>query len=242
MDTSASPVSSASPAAFAALQARLGHVFRNPALLLEALTHPSHANERADAGPHNQRLEFLGDSVLHLIVSEKVHALFPDATEGVLSRNRAALTKGRCLTTLALELGIDEVLLLGGSERQSGGHKRPSILEDAFEAVVGALYLDVGMERTRELVLAIYGPLEPRLALAAEDNPKGRLQECVQPQHGTTPLRYETAQVAGPDHAREFASKVWLGDKVLGEGRGSSKKTAEEAAARAALAALPART
>jgi ribonuclease-3 len=223
------------PPSFVSLQVRLGHVFSRPAHLREALTHPSYFNERPTEGPHNQRLEFLGDAVLQLIVTERLYALFPHEPEGVLSRHRAALTKGRCLAELALQLGLDAALLLGGSEAATGGSTRPSNLEDAFEAVVGALRLDAGFERTREIVLAVYGPLEPRLALGATDNPKGRLQERVQPLVAATPLRYETMQSGGPDHAREFASKVFLGDRVLGEGRGPSKKAAEEAAARAAL-------
>lgn len=217
------------------IQGRLGHVFTQPALLREALTHPSYANLRPRDGPHNQRLEFLGDAVLNLIVTEAIYALHPTEPEGVLSRHRAVLTKGRCLTQLSLELGLDAALLLGGGEESTGGRSRASNLEDVFEAVVGALFLDAGLPRTREIVLRIYGPFAPRLVIGATDNPKGHLQERIQPTHGTTPLRYETAQIAGPDHAREFASKVFLADRLLGEGRGTSKKSAEEAAARAAL-------
>ncbi len=223
---------------FAALETRLGHRFADRALLREALTHPSYFNERPTEGPHNQRLEFLGDSVLGLIITETLYTLHPTEPEGVLSRHRSVLTKGRCLAQLALELGLDSALLLGGSEDATGGRARASNLEDAFESLIGALRLDAGLERTREIVLAIYGPLAPRLVLGvANDNPKGRLQERIQPTHGTTPLRYETVQIGGPDHAREFASTVFLADRVLGEGRGASKKAAEEAAARAALEA-----
>ncbi len=221
---------------FAPLQTRLGHVFSKPSRLREALTHPSYFNERPAEGPHNQRLEFLGDAVLQLIVTEALYALFPDAPEGVLSRHRSVLTKGRCLTQLALELGLDAALRLGASEDATGGRARASNLEDAFEAVVGALHLDAGPTRARELVLAVYGPLEPRLTLGgAIDNPKGRLQERIQPLHGTAALRYETVHASGADHAREYASRVFLLDRLIGEGRGPSKKAAEEAAARAAL-------
>ncbi len=220
----------------AALQSRLGHTWTSPALLLEALTHPSFLNENPGAGAHNQRLEFLGDAVLQLIVTDALFVLFPAEPEGALSRRRSILTKGRCLTQLALELGLDAALRLGGSENTPAGRSRPSNLEDAFEALVGALYLDAGLERTRALVLAAYGPLEPRLlAGGATDNPKGRLQELVQtlPARGT--LRYETVQSGGPDHDREYTSRVHLGDLLLGEGRGPSKKAAEEAAAREGL-------
>ena len=221
---------------FAAFESRLGHCFADRSLLREALTHPSYFNERPEEGPHNQRLEFLGDSVLGLIVTETLYNLHPTEPEGVLSRHRSVLTKGRCLAQLALELGLDSALLLGASEASNGGRKRASNLDDAFESVIGALRLDAGFERTREIVLAIYGPLGPRLALGgAIDNPKGRLQELIKTLHGATPLRYETVQIGGPDHAREFFAKVILADRVLGEGRGGSKKGAEEAAAAAAL-------
>ena len=222
--------------AFSALETRLGHRFADRTLLREALTHPSYFHEHPTEGPHNQRLEFLGDSVLGLIITETLFHAHPGEAEGVLSRHRSVLTKGRCLARLALEIGLDSALLLGSSEAATGGRARASNLEDAFEALVGALRLDAGLERSREIVLRIYGPLGPRLAAGGEqDNPKGRLQELIQPTHGTTPLRYETAQIGGPDHAREFASKVWLAERLLGEGRGPSKKAAEEAAARVAL-------
>lgn len=225
------------------LQSRLGHVFTQPALLHEALTHPSYCNEHADAGPSNQRLEFLGDAVLQLVITDALFEAFPTDPEGPLSRRRSILTKGRCLAQLALELGIDSALRLGGSENTPAGRLRPSNLEDAFEAVVGALHLDVGLERVRTLVLAAYGPLEPRLAAGGlVDNPKGRLQELIQPIHGSGALRYETTQSGGPDHDREYTSFVYLGDERLGEGRGPSKKIAEEAAARVTLATLASRS
>lgn len=224
----------------ALLQARLGHEFAKPELLREALAHPSYINEHPESGSSNQRLEFLGDAVLQLIVTDALFALFPSEAEGALSRRRSILTKGRCLTQLALELGIDHALRLGGGENTPAGRLRASNLEDAFEAVVGALYLDAGMEKTRGRVLAAYGPLEPRLSSGSLlDNPKGRLQELLQPQYGTGALRYETSQTGGPDHDREYTSRVHLADRLLGEGRGPSKKNAEEAAARSALANLP---
>lgn len=218
------------------LQTRLGHDFANSALLAEALAHPSYVNEHPEAGASNQRLEFLGDAVLQLIVTDALFALFPAEPEGALSRRRSILTKGRCLTQLALELGLDSALRLGGSENTPAGRTRASNLEDAFESLVGALYLDAGLERTRALVLAAYGPLDPRLAAGSViDNPKGRLQELIQPTHGTGVLRYETTQSGGPDHDREYTARVHLLDRLLGEGRGPSKKAAEEAAARVAL-------
>lgn len=222
----------------AVLQSRLGHEFARPALLREALAHPSYCNEHPEAGPSNQRLEFLGDAVLQLIITDALFSLFPDDAEGALSRRRSILTKGRCLAQLALELGLDAALHLGGSENTPAGRARPSNLEDAFEAVVGALYLDVGLDGARRLVLAAYGPLESRIASGtAVDNPKGRLQELIQIGRGNGVLRYETIQSGGPDHGREYSSRVFLVDRLLGEGRGPSKKAAEEAAARNALEA-----
>lgn len=227
------------PDPFQILQTRLGHAFARPELLIEALTHPSYANEHSDSGPHNQRLEFLGDAVLQLVITEALYVLFPAEAEGALSKRRSILTKGRCLTGLALELGLDRALRLGMSEDNTGGRARPSNLEDVFEAVVGAVHLDAGAARSREIVLTIYGPLKPRLAAGdAHDNPKGRLQERFQAEHGPACLAYDTAQSGGADHAKEYASRVRLGDRLLGQGRGTSKKAAEEAAARHALAAL----
>lgn len=222
-----------------ALQDRIDHAFSRPSLLVEAITHPSFVNEHPEAAPHNQRLEFLGDAVLQLIITDALYALHPEAAEGALSRSRSILTKGRCLTQLALELGLDTALRLGGSENTPEGRARASNLEDAFEAVVGALYLDAGLERARERVLASYGSLGERLATGGEtDNPKGRLQELVQPSHGSGALRYDTRQAGGPDHGREYHSQVFLGEQLFGEGKGSSKKAAEEAAARQALTRL----
>ena len=228
---------------FATLTTRLGHAFARPELLAEALNHPSYVNEHPESGPSNQRLEFLGDAVLQLIITDALYSLFPTEPEGALSRRRSILTKGRCLTQLGLELGLDSALRLGVSEASTGGRTRASNLEDVFEALVGALYLDAGLERTRALVLAAYGPLEPRLdAGLVVDNPKGRLQERIQPLHGTTALRYETTHESGADHAREYASRLFLGERLLGEGRGPSKKAAEESAARSALIRLDSET
>jgi ribonuclease-3 len=227
------------PAALAAVQSRLGHTFTRPELLIEALTHPGFLNENPGAGPHNQRLEFLGDAVLQLILTTELFARFPADAEGELSRRRASLANGRCLATLAQELGLDQALRLGGSENTPEGRARSSNLEDAFEAVLGALLLDAGLETTRARVLAVYGSFEARLAARlGADNPKGRLQEQVQPRYGTACLRYETVQSGGADHAKEYTSRVYLADRLLGEGGGSSKKIAEEAAARVALETL----
>lgn len=223
----------------ATFEKRLGHAFARPELLAEALTHPSHLQDHPQAGPHNQRLEFLGDSVLHFLLTEALYREFPGVREGVLSRRRAVLTKGKFLSQLARDLGVDKAVRLGRSEEDAGGRNRDSILEDALEAVVGALFLDTGITETRRLVLGWYGPLAARLEGAEQvENPKGRLQELVQPEHGNEALRYAVDVTTGPRHAREFTVSVHLHDRLLGTGHGSSKKAAEEAAARAALKAL----
>ncbi len=223
----------------AQLEKRLDHRFQNQALLLEALTHASYLQDHPDAGAHNQRLEFLGDSVLHFALTDELYREFPAEREGPLSRRRAALSKGEFLSRLARDLGIETGLRLGQSEDDAGGRNRDSILEDALEAVIGAIYLDSDLATAQRVVLGWYGPLAARLALFEDnENPKGRLQELIQPGHGNTALRYETVNATGPRHAREYEVAVFLQDRPLGTGKGSSKKSAEEAAARAALVTL----
>lgn len=221
------------------MQKRLGYSFRSQELLTEALTHGSYLNENAEAGANNQRFEFLGDAVLHFIITDSLFRESTTEREGVLTRRRAILSKGQFLTSLADELGIASCLRLNKSEDEAGGRQRASILEDALEALVGAIYLDSDLPTTRDVVLKWYGPLDKRV-LPAEDaeNPKGRLQELVQPEHGNVALRYEVVGTQGPRHALEYEVAVFLNGQKLGNGNGSSKKAAEEEAARAALATL----
>jgi ribonuclease-3 len=222
-----------------ALQQRIGYRFKEPALLIEALTHGSYLQDHPEAGPHHQRLEYLGDSVLQFILTVALYQEFPDDREGVLSRRRAVLAKGGFLTQMARDLGLDACLRLNKSEEEAGGRQRASILEDAFEALIGALYLDSDLPTTQRLVLAWYGPLAARLAGSEEgDNPKGRLQELIQPTHGNTALSYVVTSTSGPRHARVYEVDVLLEGTKIGSGSGSSKKVAEEAAARVALASL----
>lgn len=221
------------------LQKRLSYRFRQPSLLVEALTHASYLQDHPKTSTHNQRLEFLGDSVLHFVLTDALYREFTTEREGALSRRRAALSKGQFLSHLARDLGIDTGLLLGKSEEDAGGRTRASILEDAFEAIVGAVYLDSDFATAQRVVLGWYGRLAERLSLLeGTENPKGRLQELIQPVHGNGALRYEVVDATGPKHAREYEIAVFLGERQLGAGRGSSKKSAEEDAARAALAAL----
>ena len=218
------------------LQERLGYTFRDRALLEEALRHPSLASNGSTAAS-NQRLEFLGDAVLQLVVSEVLFRNEPESREGPLSRRRASLTKGPTLAGLAAELGLDRALDLSPAEEHSGGRARLGAREDVFEALVGAVYLDRGYEAARTHVLRWYGPLGPRLAgQECSDNPKGRIQELVQPLHGNTALRYAVARIKGEPHERRFEVQLYLLDRLVGTGSGSSKKEAEENAAREALA------
>jgi ribonuclease-3 len=219
-----------------ALQQRIDYVFRDAKLLECAVTHPSYLQDHPEYGDSNQRLEFLGDAVLQLIVTQALYEIFPNDREGTLSKRRAALTKGAFLVQLAREIGLDACLRLGAGEEASGGRAKSAALEDAFEGLVGALHLDGGLPAARRVVLALYGDVATRLAGVEDaENPKGRLQELMQPAHGNQALRYEVLAVEGSDHAREFEVGVLLRDRLLGSGRGTSKKLAEEAAARVAL-------
>lgn len=225
--------------AFSELQERLRYEFRDLRWLERAVTHSSYLPENPEVGESNQRLEYLGDAVLQLILTEALFQLFPDEREGVLSKRRAVLAKGVALVELARELRLDESILLGTSEETSGGRQRASTLEDAFEALIGAIYLDSDFATARVTVLRLYGDIAARLrAREQEENPKGRLQEWIQPRHGNHALRYEIVAITGEDHERAFEVAVFLLDRELGQGRGSSKKSAEEAAARVALEKL----
>lgn len=221
------------------LQARIGYTFRDPAQLERALTHASWLQDHPVAPGSNQRLEFLGDSVLQLILTEALFGLYPADREGELSKRRAILGRGQFLSLLAREIGIDACLRLGANEDATGGRSRDAALEDAFEAVVGAVSLDGGLESARKAVLGVYGDIPARLAaLERHANPKGRLQEIVQPAHGNQALRYDVLATEGADHERRYEVAVYLLDRRIGSGRGPSKRIAEEEAARAALAAM----
>lgn len=223
------------------LQNRLTYRFRDPRLLRLALTHTSFLQEHPTTLESNQRLEFLGDAVLQLILTHQLFELFPGEREGVLSRRRSILARGVFLSAMAREVGLPAALRLSATETSSGGRDRASTLEDAFEALVGAIFLDSDFGTAKRIVLSLYGPLPDRLASVEDlENPKGRLQELIQPTHGNGAVHYEVLQTTGMDHAREYEVAVYLLDRQLGVGRGSSKKTAEEAAARAALTLLAA--
>lgn len=218
------------------LQTRISYRFRDSGLLELALTHPSWLQDHPETPDSNQRLEFLGDAVLQLALTEHLFALFPQGREGDLSKRRAALSNGTYLANLAREIELGAALKLSVSEHDSGGRERSSALEDAFEALLGAVFSDSDFETSKSVILQLYGNLKDRLdEVIPEENPKGRLQEKIQPTLGNSALRYEVHHIAGDDHAREYEAQVFLQDRLIGTGRGTSKKSAEEEAARQAL-------
>jgi len=227
----------------AALQQRLAYTFRDPQLLLRSVTHPSYLHEHPEEIENNQRLEFLGDAVLQLVVTEELFKRYPSDREGALSKNRSALSKGVFLSQLARQIGLAACLRLSTSEEQTGGRDRSAALEDAFESLVGAIYLDSDLATTRRVLLALYGSFSEHLAVTQPtENPKGRLQELVQPLHGNHAIRYEVIATQGEDHNREYDVQLLLNNEPLGTGHGKSKKAAEEEAARIALEKLRTKT
>jgi ribonuclease-3 len=219
-------------------QTRLGHSFADADLLRQALTHASFGHEKRQKLPDNQRLEFLGDAVLQLAVTSELYHRFPDLPEGRLTILRAQLVNKRHLHSLAQELGLGPHLILGRGEENSQGRSRESILADATEAVIGAVYLEAGWEVARALILRL---VEPSFAAidesAVEANPKGALQEKLQAEGDQPPL-YRCVSETGPAHARVYEVVVEWQERELGRGTGASKKEAETQAALAALASL----
>jgi ribonuclease-3 len=218
---------------------RFGVRFGNTALLQQALTHRSYLNEHPDmALQDNERLEFLGDAVLDFIVGEWLFQHLPDVREGVLTRLRSALVRNETLAALAEQIGIGEWLLLGKGEEDGGGRTRPSNLGSAFEAFIGALYLDQEIHGVRAFVMPLFGPaLEAILREQSDKDAKSRLQEWCQAHLLQTPS-YRTLSATGPDHEREFTIAVIIGDEVRGTGVGRNKQIAAQAAARDALSRL----
>jgi ribonuclease-3 len=211
---------------------RLAHDFEEPGLLVQALSHRSWCGEQESA-PSNERLEFLGDAVLGLVVAEHSYHAYLDLPEGQLAKIRSAVVNARVLAEVADELGVGEVMLLGRGEESSGGRTKPSILADALEAVIGAVYLDAGWVRTRAVVLRLLGDRIGRAAAEPGDfDQKSRLQELTV-RLGSGVPRYVVVG-SGPDHDRRFVAEVYVGGVLRGTGKGSSKKDAEQEAAGAA--------
>jgi ribonuclease-3 len=217
------------------LEARLGHVFHDAELLRLALTHPSVAHEQGVPSHHNQRLEFLGDAVLQLILTRELYLKFPAAGEGPLTKARAELVNRDSLAEKARQLGLGEHLILSRGEESHGGRERASALADTFEAVLGAIYLDGGSAAAEQFVerhfREAYGELA---AIPILKNPKGELQELLQARSTEAP-QYHVVSTSGPDHDRLFECTVHHEGRELARGRGKSKKAAESEAALAAL-------
>ncbi len=220
------------------LQARLGYAFKNPKLLRLALTHPSVAHEQGLPLQTNQRLEFLGDAVLQVVLTRELFEKFPDYGEGPLTKARAKLVNRRSLADRARHLGLGHHLILSHGEEISGGRDRQGALADAFEALLGAIFLDAEFEGVRSFIL---GQFADALGAVPEiptmENPKGELQEFLQSFSSEAP-RYHVASSSGPDHDRIFECTVSHGGRELARGRGKSKKAAESEAALAALIRL----
>ncbi len=219
----------------APLQETLGYVFSDLKLLNKALTHKSYVNERNESLKHNERFEFLGDSVLDILVSDYIVDKFSDYAEGTLSKIRAAVVNESCLADLARKLDLGKYLLLGKGEDLSGGRDKSSILADAFEAVAGALFRDGGLESASKVFLPL---LEVEISKFAHSwsfrDFKSELQEYTQNKWVCTPS-YKVVNELGPDHAKEFEVAVMIKNRVKGQGSGKSKKEAEQAAAKMAM-------
>jgi ribonuclease-3 len=218
---------------------RLGIVLREPEAIRQAFVHSSYFNENPTAGTgHNERLEFLGDAVIGLIVSQFLYDRYPDQDEGFLTARRASLVNRDALAAVALGLGMDRYLQLGRGEAEAGGATRPSLLAAAFEAVAGALFLSEGLEPTRAWLLRVFGDqLDLPDESAAPKSAKSRLQELTQRQHRSKPY-YELVGTVGPPHEQTFTVAAVLDGRRLALGTGSSRQRAEEQAAGSALEGL----
>jgi len=215
---------------------RIGLPVRDLDLLEQALVHSSWYHEHPDAAAgHNERLEFLGDAVVNLAISEALYTRHPGDDEGYLSARRAAIVSTTGLTRLAGRIDLGPSVLLGEGEAKRSGRRRPSLLASAFEAVAGALYLDLGYGPTRDWVVALARPeLEAEAPIVALKSPKSRLQEATQRGSGERPS-YRLVDAIGPDHEKSFRIEVWIDGEMLGRGEGPSRRAAETAAAAQAL-------
>jgi ribonuclease-3 len=221
---------------FTQLEHRLGHAFANRDLLIEALTHRSYLNEHREyAGAHNERLEFLGDAVLELAVTNFLFKKFPAKPEGELTAYRASLVNTVSLAESSQTLGVGEFLLLSKGEAKDTGRARDVILADAFEAIIGAMYLDAGYESAEAFVAQnLYDKIDEVIAKRSYQDAKSRFQEIAQEKRGITP-GYETLSEVGPDHDKVFSVGVFIGAAEIARGAGRSKQEAEQLAAQAGL-------
>lgn len=217
----------------------MGFQFRNLNLLQLALTHSSYVHEKKlPLAESNERLEFLGDAVLGLCIAEMLTVAFPDEPEGALSKRRAALVNQKQLSRLAVQIEIGPALRLGKGEEKTGGRTKASLLGDAFEAVIGAIYLDHGLEAVKTILAKLFGPLIPESKkVETSQDYKTRLQEYYQRKFKRSP-RYIVTHESGPDHSKTFDIRIEFMGEVLSSGSGSSKREAEQAAAKVAFEKL----
>lgn len=215
---------------------KINYSFKNKALLREALTHSSYANEhKKQHFKYNERLEFLGDAVLSISVSDYIFKNCPELPEGDLTKLRASLVCEKSLFIFAKQINLGDYIFLSNGERRGGGAERPSIVSDAFEAVIAAIYLDGGMEEAKKFVLSFVVPeIKNHTAGKAFKDYKTKLQEIIQRNPGEK-LNYVLVDESGPDHNKHFVVEVHLNSNVIGKGGGRSKKEAEQQAAREAL-------
>ena len=223
---------------FLYLERKAGYSFRDLNLLDLALTHPSFNLKDANK-PNNQRLEFLGDAILGAVLSKELYTIYPEENEGSLSRKKAYFAQGAFLAELGLSLRINEVIKMSPAEIKNEGNLRPSTLEDAVEALVGAIYLDGGFRPAQRCVIQWIGGLRLKLeGRTAIMNPKGKLQEMIQAQATKKKIRYRLLHDNGPDHQKTFVVSVLIGEEPIATGEGTSKKEAESEAAEKALVIL----
>ena len=217
------------------LQNKIGYQFKNPALLNEALTHSSYANEhKSQHIKYNERLEFLGDSVLSIVVSDYIYKNCPELPEGELTKLRASLVCEKSLYVFAKYIDLGKYLILSKGERNNGGTDRPSILSDAFEALIAAIYIDGGIAPASKHILNFVIPAIKNSKKKKINDYKTTLQEIIQKNPGEK-LEYVLVRESGPDHNKHFVVEVHLNSNVIGKGGGRSKKEAEQQAAREAL-------
>lgn len=221
---------------FSQLQQRLNHTFATPDLLTEALTHRSYLNEHREyAGAHNERLEFLGDAVLELAATDFLFKKFPAKPEGELTSYRAALVNTVSLAETSQALGVNDYLLLSKGESKDTGRARDVILADAFEAIIGAIYLDAGYASAEAFIQKnLCSKIDDVIAKRSYQDAKSRFQEVAQEKRGITPS-YETLSEIGPDHDKRFTVGVYIGTAEIAKGEGKSKQEAEQSAAQAGL-------
>jgi ribonuclease-3 len=217
------------------LQAAIRTKFKNPSLLRRALTHRSYVNEHGNGIGDNERLEYLGDSVLALVVNEYLYRHYEDYREGRLAKIKSSVVSETTLAGIAKKIHLGEHLLMGRGEENSGGRERPSILADALEAVIGAVYLDAGLKACRQFITRLFrDEIEESEGLGQSRDPKTALQEYVQRKYRERPV-YEVVDERGPDHDKEFTVKLLIRGREIVTADGPSKRKAEMNAARASL-------